>query len=157
MVTWVLSHQHYDHPCGHQWLRKRPPCPSSRGLGIGERLRDVVTAALADVGIDYNPVGGASDWLWCLGGPGVLREPSEDTVEQDGCVDLHLDVCEVHQVVSADIESFDMVAVAGDGTGPGNPFTATSIVLAARTGDVVDAFDARLRAWLPTALTIGDP
>ncbi len=120
-----------------------------RSLGVAPRLRDVTTGLLAEIGIVYSPVGGDHGWLWCLGGPDVMRSPSADHVEQNMCVDLHLEVCEHHEIINIEIDGLDPIAVTGDGTGPGDPYRAEPIVLAETVDELFAAFAGRVRAWLP--------
>lgn len=128
----------------------------SRGLGVGPRLRDTTTAVLAAYGIEYRPSSGDTDWLWCLGGPDLFRVPSQEHIEQNMCVDLHIAVCEVHQAVDTRIEGVDIIPSSGGGTGPDDPRRARPVSLGYAVDEVIDAFEARLRRWLPEVLAV-DP
>lgn len=116
-MDWRLSHHHPDHPCSDaRWSRPRP-CPASSEHGLSTRIRDVVAELPTEIGITYEPAPGDGEWLWCLGGPDVLKHPSEDHVARDMCADLHLSVCDKHHVISIDIEGHDIVPTHGHGTG----------------------------------------
>ncbi|MEM9468512.1 MAG: hypothetical protein AAGA90_24310 [Actinomycetota bacterium] len=70
------------------------------------------------------------------------------------CVDLHLNVCELHRAVDADIDGIDLVPATGGGSGPDDPLRSEPVHLGDTVDEVIDAFEQRLRHWLPQVLTV---
>lgn len=148
MPQWTLNHNFVDHPCP-AGLPKR--C-WTRSEGVSTQLRDEITRMLRSIDNQYQPVGERGEWLWCLGGPDLYRE---DGVTQEGCVDLHLSVCEKHQVVSVHLFPYDLVPESG-GSSISDPRQATPISLPSNaTSDLVTNVCARVESWLNSILFFG--
>lgn len=112
-MPWRIHHSHIDLPCiaerGFAAAFARPQCDSSDAGGTTDRIRDAVTALLAGHGIEYEPVGDG-EWLWCLGGPELVRTGAYDEyAAQNLCVDLNVWACPHHRVITARIWPHDLV------------------------------------------------
>ena len=89
----------------------------------------------------YTPVGAEGEWLWCLGGPELIRDlvVATELGEHIGCVDLHLEVCTRHQSFVVFVDGYDL---ADDG--PIELDDSTPV------DDLVD----RVEAWLDAVLVL---
>ena len=160
-MSWRLNHCFVGSPCGYgtphvsrvpiigkvieRWAPPRQ-CENDLGLGIGAALRSEVGENLKMRGFVSDPGISGSPWLWCLGGPAVLRAPHPDDMQADDCVDLILYVCETHQVISAEVSHLDTVAEWG-GSGPNDPRQSEPVLLGTEA-EAVCAAMAWLSNWL---------
>jgi len=145
MPQWTLNHNFVDHPCPAGSPRR---C-GNRSEAISAQLRDEITRILRSIDNQYHPVGERGEWLWCLGGPDLYRD---NRVAQEGCVDLHLSVCETHQVVSVHLFPYDLVPESG-GSSLTDPLQATPIALPCdTTSDTIASVCARVEDWLNSIL-----
>lgn len=128
-------------------------CDGGDPTGTTDRIRDGVTGVLERRGIGYRPVGDDGDWLWCLGGPDLIRGPARAKyAEQDMCVDLTVWVCARHDVVCAGIHPFELAPQRVD-VEPPHRVRSQPIDLGT-DGDPTAAFLPHLEDWLASVLVL---
>ena len=156
-MPWRIHSSFVDLPCkaetGFRAMFSRPWCDGVDRTGATDAIRNGVTALLARRGIDSRPVGDDGEWLWCLGGPDLVKgEAHAEYAEQDMCVDLNLWACARHQVISAEVFPFDL---APHWKSIESPHAAGSapIELGA-DDDPVEAFLPHLEDWLDSILRL---
>jgi len=124
---------------------------------LSTSIRDNVTSILSARSIDYHPVGDDGSWLWCLGGPDLYRKPmqsgDEDFADSNMCLDLHIWVCEQHEVLCAELYPYDLVPESG-GSSIDDPRRSQPIVLDQDAHLAAIDFLARLETWLDRILDL---
>ena len=156
-MTWRIHSSFVDLPCKQEtgfFARfARPVCDGVDPTGTTDRIRDGITDLLAQRGIDYRPVGDHGDWLWCLGGPDLMRGSAHaEYAEQDMCVDLTVWLCARHDVICAEIHPFELAPHFVD-VEPPHRVQSQAIDLE-MDGDPSAAFLPHLEDWLASVLVL---
>ena len=147
-MTWRIHHHWLANPCRHGsgWARDRlPGCPVAAGpdADVATAACDALTALVDRLGMTYDPVGGGGDWLWCLGGPDLIRDRriAAELAQHIGCIDLHLEACTRHRSFTVFVDGHDLAADQPVELGD---------------DDVVGALVRHVESWLDSILVLRD-